>query len=61
MNIRKFDKIRIFKLTEKDDTMLRALATKLDLPVSETLRRSLRLGAMALRRIRNFPGSRRCS
>jgi hypothetical protein len=61
MNVRKFDKIRIFKITEEDDAMLRELATKLDLPVSETLRRSLRVGAATLRRLRNFPGSRRSS
>ena len=54
---RKFDKILIVKVTGNDKAELNKVAHRLDLTVSEVVRRSIRLGVTLLRQV-DFPGAR---
>jgi len=53
--MRKFQKIIIVNVREQDDDALRNLSKRLDLSISECMRRALRLGMERLRRT-NLPG-----
>ena len=53
---RKFDKILIVKVARDDKAELDKVARRLDLTVTEVVRRSIRLGVTLLRQI-DFPGA----